>query len=133
MTIHTSSRPSDLECPLGLSFDRRWKAIEDVVIPLVAGIANATEIDFRAFSGGHIKFDGDASASLTTVAFHHAHESGGTYEPIYDVDGNVVTVTTAKDHSTPFPDECFSCHFLKLTGNVAVTAASGSATVTLKV
>ena len=107
------------------SIDRRHTVYESVVVPVVANIATATEIDMRGYAGGTVLFR--AGETITTLTFYVAEKDAGafldgvagTYEQLYNTNNAAVSMTVAADRAYPLPDECFSVHFLKLIGNAA--------------
>ena len=109
------------------SMDRRHTVYESAVVPVVANIATATEIDLRGYSGGTVLFR--AGETITTLTFYAAEKdagafldgAAGTYEQLYDTNNAAVSLTVAADRAYPLPSEVFGCHFLKLIGNAAAT------------
>ena len=109
------------------AIDRRHTVYESVVVPVVANIADATEIDLRGYAGGMVLFR--TGETITTLTFYVAEKDAGafldgeagTYEQLYDTDNAAVSMTVAANRAYPLPDEVFGCHFLKLIGDSAAT------------
>ena len=79
-----------------------------------AGAFLSDEIDMQTYSGGNVYIP--AVWTPADIGFHVAPASGGTFEPLYDDNGNLVQITVGAvtDRCYSMPPEVYACRFIKL-------------------
>lgn len=101
---------------------------------IAASLALSSAIYTGPFSGGTISLP--AGWTSADLGFQVCDTPNGTYTPLYNAAGNLVTITASADHAYPLPDELFGAHYVKLwsqsAGVDAAQAAERVITVHLK-
>ena len=90
-------------------------------VSVATAVANSDPIPYEDSEFGTIHVpDG---SSLTTLTFHTAEKTGGTYEPAYDDAATpaAVAITVAANQSHPIPSVLRGAGAHKITGNAAGT------------
>lgn len=58
-------------------------------------------------------------SSITSLTFHAAPKSGGTFLPLYDTFGDAVVLTVAAGKAYPVPSACQGVGAIKMVGDAA--------------
>ena len=88
-------------------------------VTVTTSVSTCEERANERFAGGIIEVP--TGSSITTLTFHHATVTGGTYYPLYDSDGNAVTMTVVAGRSYIQPAALNQASHLKAVGNAAGT------------
>jgi hypothetical protein len=86
-------------------------------IPLNTAVGTTEEIPFENASGGTIHIP--AASPITSLTYHAAPASGGTYLPLYDKAVQVVTQTVSAGKCYELPTAVFGCGAIKIVVNSA--------------
>ena len=97
-----------------LSLKRYQNGSQSVTVD--QAVANSTDIDFGSYAG--MVLTAPAGWTSATVTFHKAH-ADGSFVPLFDHDGNAVTVTLAPSTAMECPPELFACGLVRLTSDQA--------------
>ena len=76
------------------------------------GAAVSGAIDLRGYAGGLIRMP--AAWTAAHVGFQVSDATAGTYVPLYDRDGALVTINVAVSRAYPLPAEAFGARYVKL-------------------
>lgn len=87
-----------------------------------ATAADSKVIDMRNFRGGEIIWPSSIN-SATTVAFHVAGASNGTFVIARDSSQADLAVVPAIDRADPLPEALFANAFLKVVPDATITGA----------
>ena len=94
-------------------------------VALTTSAATTPEISVGEFSSGEVYVP--TGSSITTLTYHVAPYSGGTYLPAQDASGSAVTQTVAQTKAYPIPAILFGAAMIRI-----VSDAAGSVGIGLK-
>ncbi len=80
-------------------------------LDLTAVLSTTGVIDMRDSAGGMLYIANGVSKTLT---YHAAPEPSGTYEPLFDKNGNAVTLVVTGDEAFPIHEAAFGAGAIKL-------------------
>lgn len=92
---------------------------------LTTSAATTPEISIAIFGSGQIHIP--TGSTITTLTYHTAPNSGGTYLPAQDASGSAVTQTVAATKSYPIPAVLFGAAQIRIVAN-----AAGNVSISLK-
>lgn len=91
------------------------RAYSPQTVSVTASAGTTGEIPFEECAGGMIFVP--TGSALTSLTFHAAEKSGGTFLPAYDADGNALVRTVAADRAYPIPTALYGAGAIKIVGN----------------
>jgi hypothetical protein len=93
------------------------RAYKYVTVTIAGTAALSDEIDMRELAGGMALVPDDwTSGGTAKLGFKVAYSSGGDYYPLYDKDGNQVTIDSVGTVAAAYelPPEVYAAHYIKL-------------------
>ena len=111
---------------------------DNVTREMAINTAITRSIDFRPYASGSIKIPDAWTSANIGFKVGEQGESDGTFDPLYDHDGNLVEIANAANVSRQYelPPEIFGCAHVQIwsqnSGSDANQAAARTLILTLK-
>ncbi len=105
-------------------FIKRQNIVEEVA--LVGALSDT--INIRTYATGTIRVE-DWNAA--TLAFKHAMTEDASFQPLYDNEGNLVTISIEADKDFVLPKELYATAFIKLWSETDSSDVEQDTTATL--
>ncbi len=82
------------------------------VVTIANGTALSDAMSMRQFAGGIVSVPGTWTSA--SIGFKHSASATGTFQPLYDKNGNLVQMAVSASGDYVMPVEVFACHYIKL-------------------
>ena len=104
---------------------RIGRQTDHVSVTLATTLGNTPVIGTEGAAGGVIFIP--SGSTITTLTYHAAPDSGGTFLPLHDSEGMAITQAVAAGNAYDLPSPCYGAGALKI-----VSDAAGAVELSLK-